>query len=102
MVRLILQKRSATDIDNATSNPALDFAEKNKAVVASRRKKAMSSQPKARPVRGHREGLIAAAIGSAPLEKVDSADPSSNATASPLQALASTEFTAGSFSRKSR
>lgn len=102
MVRLILQKQSVTDIDDAISNPALDFAEKNKAVVAARRKKTRSPGQRPRPVRGHREGLIGAALESAALDASAAAEPTAGSPASPLQGLTPTEFSVGSFSRKQR
>ena len=102
MVRLILQKRSTTDIDDAVRNPALDFAKKNKAVIAARRKKRVSSGNKTDPVRGHREGLIAAGLGSATLAASGSSESAAAAPTPPLQSLKQAEFSVGSFSRKQR
>lgn len=103
MVRLILQKRSVTDIDAATTNPALDFAEQNKAVIAARRKK-KNAAPGARPepVRGRREGLIAAAMTpAAPAASGPEVVPTTAPT-TPLSKFQPPTFKLGSFSRKQR
>lgn len=114
MVRLILQKRSVADIHEATTNPALDFAEQNKAVIAARRKKkGAATRTKPEAVRGRREGLIAAAMTpvasatsgpevlattpAAAAEVVTPAEPNSA-----LSKVAQPTFRLGSFSRNHR